>query len=247
MQQHSQETLHTQFAHRSIRKFTEQAIAPELLETLIAAGQAASTSSFLQSVSVVRVSDPQLRAAIRSICVGNGKGGHPYVEHCAEFLVFCADTTRAHALLPEVQTDWTEVLLVGAVDVGIFAQNVLLAAESVGLGGVFIGSIRNDLDHIIQLLQLPQGVLPIVGMCLGYPAQDPMMRPRLPQSLIVSHNQYQSTDVAKLSAYNDIVRQYYQERSSIDSDWVAQFRANWGQAVRPNVLSIIQAQGFAKR
>ena len=70
---HSQETLHTIFTHRSIRKFTDQAISPEMLHTLIAAGQAASTSNFMQNVSVIRVSDSSKRTALRPICSTGGK------------------------------------------------------------------------------------------------------------------------------------------------------------------------------
>ncbi|ULJ68390.1 oxygen-insensitive NADPH nitroreductase [Wielerella bovis] len=244
--QNSTPTLNTIFQHRSIRQFTDEAIAPETLQMLIAAGQAASTSSFLQNVSVIRVSDLAKRAQIRPICAGE-KEGHAYVERCAEFLVFCADMTRHAQLVPEVQLDWTEVLLVGAVDVGIFAQNVLLAAESIGLGGVFIGSIRNNLPEIAQILQLPQGVVPIVAMCLGYPKQDPAPRPRLPQNILLSGNVFQAASTDDLQAYNEVVRQYYRERSQLDLDWVQQIRTNFARPVRPDLLPFLQKQGFAKR
>lgn len=242
-----QETLKTIFAHRSIRKFTDQAIEPELLHTLITAGQASSTSNFMQNVSIIRVNDPKQRAAIRPICAAGGKGGHYYVEQCAEFLVFCADTTRHTTLVPESQMDWTEILLMGAVDVGIFSQTVLLAAESVGLGGVFIGGIRNNLPEIANILALPEGVFPIVGMCLGYPDQDPMTRTRLPYELIVSENQFKPASKEDLLAYNEVIRAYYQNRSQIDLDWVQQIRNSWSEPVRPEVLSFAHKQGFAKR
>lgn len=244
---HSQETLHTIFTHRSIRKFTDQAISPEMLHTLIAAGQAASTSNFMQNVSVIRVSDSSKRTALRPICSTGGKGGHAYVERCAEFLVFCADVTRHLQLAPDAQIDWTEGLLMGAVDVGIFAQNVLLAAESLGLGGVFIGSIRNNLPEVARILALPRGVIPIVGLCLGYPDQTPVVRPRLPQNVIVSENTFQAASPQDLNTYNEVVHQYYQQRSQLDLDWVTQIRNTWCQPLRPDVLPFLQAQGFAKR
>lgn len=245
--QNSKPVLETAFAHRSVRRFTAAPISADVLDTLIRAGQAASTSSFMQNVSVIRVTDPALRAQIRPICAAGGKTGHSYVEHCAEFLVFCADTARHKQLAPDAQTDWLEVLLVGAVDVGIFAQNVLLAAESMGLGGVFIGSIRNNTAEISRLLGLPQGVVPITGMCLGYPDQDPAMRPRLPLHTVVSENAYRPAAEADLHAYNDTVHTYYRERSGTDLDWVRQIRANLCREVRPDLLAAVQAQGFAKR
>ena len=206
--QNSKPVLETIFAHRSVRRFTAAPISADVLDTLIRAGQAASTSSFMQNVSVIRVTDPALRAQIRPICAAGGKTGHGY---------------------------------------GIFAQNVLLAAESMGLGGVFIGSIRNNIAEISRLLGLPQGVVPITGMCLGYPDQDPAMRPRLPLHTIVSENAYRPAAEADLHAYNDTVHTYYRERSGTDLDWVRQIRANLCREVRPDLLAAVQAQGFAKR
>ena len=197
--------IQTALAHRSIRKFKPQAIRADTLRAVLEAGQAASSSSFMQIVSIIRVSDPAIRAQIRPICAAGGKGGQSYVETAPEFIVFCADTMRYAHFAPDAQLDWIEVLLIGAVDVGIFAQNVLLAAESMGLGGVFIGSIRNDLAQVGKLLGCPQGVVPIVGMCLGYPDQEPMKRERLPLDVILSENRFQAASAADLQAYYDTI------------------------------------------
>lgn len=125
----------TALAHRSIRKFTQQPIAPEILESLIDAGRMASTSNNLQCVSIIRITDSAIRAGIR-----RAASDMAYVTDCAEFLLFCMDFHKAKTILPEAQLDWTEVSIIGAIDTGIMAQNVLLAAESLGLGGVFIGA-----------------------------------------------------------------------------------------------------------
>ncbi len=240
-------TLQTALNHRSIREFTDQAIDESTFQQLIEAGQMASSSNFLQMVSIIRVKDPAQRQAIREVC-GSAYGmGQPYVENCAEFLVFCADTTRHTALLPEAQTDWTEVLLIGAIDTGILAQNILLCAESQGLGGVFIGSLRNDMAKIIKILDLPQGVVPLVGMCLGYPAQAPLQRPRLPQSLVLSTDHYQPSDLTQLLSYNAQIAEYYQARGGKSADWLTSIKATLDKPVRPDILEVLQGQGFAKR
>lgn len=245
----SQATLQTALAHRSIRKFTDEAIAPELLNTLIQAGQMASTSSFLQNISVIRVTDKAKRAQIREICANayQGKIGHHYVENCAEFLVFCIDATRHLHFAPDAQIDWTEVLLVGAVDAGIFAQNVMITAESLGLGGVYIGSLRNDLNRVAQILNTPYGVVPMFGMCLGYPNQEPGQRPRLPVNAILSENEFQAANHEDLAQYNEIVKEYYKKRSNLDLSWGEQIRNNLCTEVRPDLLAFMQKQGFAKR
>ncbi|WP_038333941.1 oxygen-insensitive NADPH nitroreductase [Kingella kingae] len=245
----SKPTLETAFAHRSIRKFSDEPISAEMFDAIIHAGQMASTSSFMQAVSIVRVTDRAIRAQIREVCANayQGKLGHHYVENCAEFLVFCVDTARHTQLVPDAQIEWTEVLLTGAVDVGIFSQNVLLAAESLGLGGVFIGSLRTDMTTISKLLDLPHGVMPMVGMCLGHPAQEPVQRPRLPVTVVVSENRYRPASADELAQYDEVVHQYYLTRSNMDLTWSQQIAANLRGEVRPNALAYLQSQGFAKK
>ena len=148
----------TALAHRSIRKFTQQPIAPEILESLMDAGRMASTSNNLQCVSIIRITDSAIRRAASDMA---------YVTDCAEFLLFCMDFHKAKTILPEAQVDWTEVSIIGAIDTGIMAQNVLLAAESLGLGGVFIGALRNDIEAVAALVGLPEYCAPLVGLCLG--------------------------------------------------------------------------------
>ena len=76
--------------HRSIRRFTDTPIAADLLERLIGAAQAAASSSFLQGVTIIRVTDDERRRALREVA-----GGQRYVEEAPEFLVFCADLSRS--------------------------------------------------------------------------------------------------------------------------------------------------------
>lgn len=243
----SRPALDTALAHRSIRKFTEQPIAPELFDALIRAGQMASTSSFLQSVSVIRVTDKEKRKQIREVAAGGVPKGHHYVENCAEFLVFCVDAHRHHHFAPEAQTDWIEVLMVGAVDAALFAQNVLLTAESLGLGGVFIGGVRNDIQRVSDILQTPQHVIPLLGMCLGYPAHEPAQRPRLPVEAVLSENEYRPADEAVLQAYNQTVGDYYQGLRGLDLDWDKQINDVFKGEIRPEMLAYLNKQGFAKR
>ncbi|WP_439241255.1 oxygen-insensitive NADPH nitroreductase [Lonepinella sp. BR2474] len=243
----SQSALATALHHRSIRRFTDQAIPTEVFEQLIEAGQMASSSSFLQSVSIIRVTDSIKRQQIRTICGGGSETGQMYVQESPEFLVFCIDTYRHQQLVPEAQTDWMEMLLIGAVDVGIMAQNVLLCAESVGLGGVYIGSLRNGIAQVADILGLPTGVVPLVGLCLGYPDQTPLQRPRLPTHVILSENHYQAASQRDLAEYDEQVRAYYVQRSSKALNWTEQVRNTLAKPIRPEILPFLHKQGLAKR
>lgn len=258
----SKPTLETLLAHRSVRKYTGEPISDEMLTAILEAGRAVSTSSFLQAVSVIRVTDADKRTVLRQIsndmsedayrqALADGKRlGHGYVESCAEYLIFCMDGHRHKRLAPNAQLDWTEVSLIGAIDAALMAQNVLAAAESLGLGGVFIGSLRNDIQRTSATLALPEHVVPLFGLCLGHPDWDAPInqsqRPRLPLEVLVSENSYQAPSDEALSAYNDVVKDYYQGRK-INMDWAAQIAATFGKPVRPDMLPYLQAQGFNKR
>lgn len=257
----SKPTLQTLLDHRSVRKYTGEPISDEMLTAVLEAGRAVSTSSFLQATSIIRVVDSTKRTELRQIscdmtadeyeqALANGKKlGHGYVESCAEYLVFCMDAHRHHQLA-DVQTDWTEVTLIGAIDAALMAQNVLAAAESLGLGGVFIGSLRNDIERAGEILGLPKHVVPLFGLCLGHPDWNSKInqsqRPRLPLDVLVSTDTYQAPSDDVLSAYNEEVRGYYQGRG-LDLDWKAQIASTFGGEVRPFILEYLQKQGFAKR
>ncbi|QIW16151.1 nitroreductase A [Pasteurellaceae bacterium RH1A] len=238
----SKPTLDTILAHRSIRKFTNKPIAPNIMQTLLEAGSRASTSNNLQCVSVIRVTDAALRAELASA------SGMKYVAECAEFWVFCIDFQKHKQICPNAQLDWAEVSLIGAVDTGIFAQNVLLAAESLGLGGVYIGALRNQIEQVADLLKLPQYCVPLVGLCLGYPAHDPALKPRLPQALFCYENAYpENLDEQVLDSYNQTLSQYYLERTGTALVWQAGLEKALNQPVRPHILPFFHKQGLLKK
>jgi FMN reductase (NADPH) len=159
-----------------------------MVEAIVQAGQRASTSSNLQVVSVVAVSDPERRAGLAKI------SGQEHVKQAPVVLVWCGDLRRldrACELRGYAQvTRYVESLLVCVLDVGIAAQNGALAAESLGLGICYLGSVRNDPQEAIRLLQLPTHVFPVVGMTVGWPAARPVVRPRLPVSAVLHWETY---------------------------------------------------------
>jgi nitroreductase len=234
-----------QLRHRSVRRYTGEPIPRALLENLIRAGQHAASSSFIQAYSVVRVSDPKARAAI-SVAAGN----QPWIEQAAEFLVFCADLRRVNAACLREDSGslegWTEHGLAAVVDVALMAQNVLLAAESVGLGGVYIGGIRNDPARVAEVLALPELVAPVFGMCLGWPAEEPEVKPRQPLGLVLHQDRYLDPAPEEVRAYDRTLAAYYSGRGSNTrvSDWSATTaRAVQGKK-REHLLGFLRGRGF---
>lgn len=231
--------------HRSIRKFTEQPLTGAQLEAIMASAQAAPSSSFLQASSVIRVTDPELRQSLMALC-----GNQAYVAAAAEFWVFCADFHRHLQWVPEAKTGFAEQLLIGAIDTALMGQNALTAAESLGLGGVFIGAVRNHPHELAALLGLPRGVIPLFGLCLGYPAQDPEPKPRLPAALMFWENRYPARqDEAMMADYDARVCHYYQTRTggTKDMSWTGQIGDTLAREARPFMLAFLHEQGFCLR
>jgi nitroreductase len=239
------QTIDTILQHRSIRQFTDQAIDAELLSSLLDCAIAASTSSFIQCVSIIRITQSDTRQKLAYLA-----GGQPYVETAAEFLVFCADFNRHQQIHPEAQLGFTEQTLIGAVDAALMAQNCLLAAESMGLGGVYIGGIRNNPEAVADVLALPQHVIPLFGLCLGYPSQAPEIKPRLPQSIIVHQEQYQQAlNQPELQNYDEEVREYYRTRTGGNKEmsWSEQITTALSKEARPFMKDFINSKGFSTK
>lgn len=231
-------------SHRSIRAFTEQAISAEQREAIIAAAQSASTSSFLQCSSIIRITDPALRQQLVTLT-----GGQQWVADAAEFWVFCADFNRHLQICPDAQLGRAEQLLLGCVDTALMAQNAMIAAESLGLGGVFIGGIRNSIAQVTELLGLPKFVLPLFGFCIGYPAAVPDLKPRLPQAMLVHENRYQPVDPQVLADYDSRTAIYYEHRDSNQRSetWSELIQRLIIKETRPFMLDYLHQQGWATR
>ena len=231
-------------AHKSIRAYTDQPIMAEQLDEILAAAQQAPSSSFLQAVSIIRITDKALRTQIMQL-----SAEQPYIASAAEFLLFCADFNRHKQIVPDAKTGFVEQLLIGATDAAMMGQNALVAAESLGLGGVYIGAVRNHPAEIGELLGLPELVIPLFGLCLGYPAQDPQVKPRLPRALVVHENRYQPLNKTLLAQYDDDMRAYYASRTSNNKDqsWSSQITAILGKEARPYMLGYLQQQGYCKK
>jgi len=164
--------------HRSIRKFTDQPVPQVVVEEIVTAGQAASTSSFIQACTLIQVNDKEKRARLAAFA-----GNQACVIQAPCFFVVCADMRR-HKLACDMHGEqmlsgYTEQFITATVDCALFSQNVMIAAESLGLGGVYIGGIRNRIAEVAALLELPDLVYPVFGLSLGYPDQDPEIKPRL--------------------------------------------------------------------
>jgi len=231
-------------SHRSIRAYSDQVITAEQRAAILDAAQSASTSSFLQCSSIIRITDTETRNALVAL-----SGGQKYVAEAAEFWVFCADFNRNQQICPDAELGLAEQLLLGCIDTALMAQNALVAAESLGFGGCFIGGIRNHIADVTALLGLPKFVLPLFGLCLGSPEQDPDHKPRMPAGLLMHENCYQPIDPALLAQYDRELVAYYQSRDSNrrSESWSEHIQKTLIKESRPFILDYLHQQGWATR
>lgn len=237
-------------AHRSIRKFKPDDVTEEQVGQILASAQAASTSSNLQAYSVIGVRNADRKRQLAELA-----GGQRYVEECPLFLVWCADWHRAREAVRLHGGDSglelhhnVETFMVATIDAALAAQNAAAAAESLGLGIVFIGGLRNQLRQVIELLQLPELVYPVFGMCIGVPDQSPTPRPRLPMRAVYHEEHYRTSGVvAGIREYDETLGQYYAGRAggSKQSAWSGELAARLRpERLRPDLYDIITGQGF---
>ncbi len=126
-----------------------------------------------------------------------------------------------------------EEFVVALVDTTLAAAYAFAAAEALGLGGVMIGGMRNDPDVVTDILGLPPLVFPMYGMCLGYPREDPGLKPRLPRDLVAFDDRYDPDRIVeRLPAYDDDVRSYYRvrESNSRETTWTSEMVRKFAEA-----------------
>lgn len=220
--------LQSQLRHRSVRAYLPDPLPQGAIETAVAAAQSAPSSSNLQVWSVVVVEDVRRKARLAALA-----GAQKHIVEAPTLLVWLIDFDRLTQLTPPGDPacealDYTETFVLGAVDTALAAQNAVVALESLGLGTVFIGGIRNRPAEVAAELGLPPRVFPLVGLVVGRPdpARPAAVKPRLPQEAVLFREQYAWTERQRAAAegYNPRIRAFQREQGMAEKDWTVQAR-----------------------
>ncbi|OBF32225.1 NADPH-dependent oxidoreductase, partial [Mycolicibacterium peregrinum] len=214
-------TLALQLAHRSVRKFSGQPVSDAQLSALVAAAHVAATSSNLQPWSVIAVRDPQRKARL-AILANNQQ----FINEAPLFLVWVADLGRARRLAQRTGVtldgaDYLESTIIGFVDTALAAQNAVVAAESQGLGTVFVGAVRNYPEEVAAELGLPPHAVATFGLAVGTPdpTENAGIKPRLPQVAVLHHEQYDAAAAdSHLPGYDERLA-VYNTRYGLSGSW----------------------------
>ena len=206
------ETITLMKSHTSVRRFKEQEIPQEDLNTILSAGQMASSWKNFQSYSVIVVRSQEKKDALYELVPQEA------IRQSAAFLLFVGDLNRAEkgARLhtDTFQPQGVEGLLITSVDAALAGQNTLLAAESLGYGGVIIGLVRYKSVELAELFNLPDYTYPVFGIALGVPNQNHDVKPRLPLENVVFEEEYQEQTAEAIEAYDRVQTEYAEARAT---------------------------------
>jgi len=240
--------------HRSHRKFATRAVEPGLLRLLFACALSAPSKSDLQQADIAHVAD---RAKVKAIA--DGIPDMPWIAQAPVFLVFLANNRRLRMIgewrgKPFVN-DHLDHFLNAAVDAALVMMSFIRAAEAVGLGACPISHVRNHPHELARLLALPEGVFPVAGLCVGYPAEPGRITPRLPLDVTVHVDRYDETGIReRIDAYDrrrhalaPYRKQRYADRyASVDFyGWSEDKARQYSVPERADFGAYIRSKGFS--
>lgn len=192
--------------HRSVRHYKPNPLPEGILEVLVTAAQSASTSSNLQTYSIIAVQDPTKKELLAEW------SNNPFVVDAPLVLIFCPDLHRLEAVCRRqgypFEDRTTEMFIQAVVDAALAGQNTAVAAESLGLGICYLGGIRNQVGKVAELLRLPPRTFALFGMTIGYPARPSRVRHRLPMEVVLHHETYNDDGLEQgLQQYDAVTAQ----------------------------------------
>lgn len=197
--------LERMLGRATCRQFRPDPVPEGLLAALLACAQSAPSKSDLQQYSIVVVEDPAARREI-----AGWLPRMPWVGEAPAFLVFCADVRRNRNVCDLRErphaNDNLDTFLNATVDAALALGAFIGAAEAAGLGCCPISYVRNHLPALTPLLALPEGVFPIAGLCVGYPAHPAAVSMRLPPQVVVHRDRYDERHLAEQVADYDARR-----------------------------------------
>ena len=226
--------IQTMLDRKSIRKYTEQTPSDEVITSIVRAGQQAPFASQLYSLLLSR-----------------DREGTPY--RAPLLFTICVDIHKLQLFMArrnwQMVTNHLFVLLLGIQDASLMAENMVIAAESLGLGSCFLGDTPYRSEEIVKQYKLPQGVFPLVQLVMGYPADSPPPRPRYPMEFVLFEDEYpefnqdQIDQAMKQMDEGYLAQDYYRKADYMiplqgdreetftfdDYSWTEHISRKWGQ------------------
>ncbi|HCC72080.1 MAG TPA: NADPH-dependent oxidoreductase [Bacteroidales bacterium] len=185
---------------KTIRKYTKEDIDQNLLNEMITAACQASTTGNMQVYSIIETRDQKMKEKLAP-CHFN----QSMVTEAPVVLTFCADFNRFNKWCRQRRAepgfDNFLSFMTAAIDAIIAAQTLCVAAEAKGLGICYLGTTTYMAEKIIEILELPESVVPVTTVTLGWPAEDPEQLDRLPLKAVMHREKYCNYSEQEIDMY----------------------------------------------
>src|SRR5215469_13493677 len=190
---------------RTHRRYADRPVSEALLRLLLGAAFSASSKSDLQQATVIRFAERARRDRLAALAPEM-----PWIGNAPVFLVFCGDARRLERL-GELRRHRTgngklEGFFNATVDAALVLQTFILAAETAGLGCCPISVIRNHPEAVAEVLDLPDKVFPVAGLCVGYPVAAGYVSMRLPPEVTLHIDRYDDSRLSEAVGAYDVAR-----------------------------------------
>jgi nitroreductase len=210
---------------RSVRNFDSREIPEHVIESLLDAANNAPSGGNIQPLSIILVQDAEARSELADIV-----GGQPWVRNAPLSMIFCLDFSRLKKWAAMFETQFKgekafSHFLIAYADIMCAAQNVVLLAEECGLGSVYIGTIQSSVDSGREYFDIPEYVLPMMVLSIGYPKSVPKSVPKLEREAIVHREKYRA------DSDEDIARTFENKYGSLEERMENYFERTFVEAV----------------
>lgn len=234
--------------HRTYRHFQPDTALPAAdLQTIIDCARQAPSWMNGQHYSIINITAPELREQIVALQPAN-----PQIGTCSTYLIFVADLHRADLSGRAYEGTFSaagepDSLITAVTDTALAAQNAVVAAESLGYATCFTGGIRNIAPELVTLLDLPKNTFPIVGLCIGTPAIEMALKPRLPEHTVYAENHYPDDQTLSdgLEQYEHTMTAFGEAREKLP--FRQKFARYYSSTYAPKNIPLLQEQGWLTR
>ena len=231
--------------HRTYRQFQRgETLAADTVDTIIACAQQAPSWMNGQHYTLLNIADPALRAQIAELQPNN-----PQIAECALYLIFIADLHKADLCRQTYEGSFAaagtpDAFMTAVTDASLAAQNALIAAESLGYATCFTGGIRLIAPQLVELLGLPEHTFPLFGLCIGSPAVEMRLKPRLPRAAVYAENRYPSDETLldNLAAYEQTMTDFGEAREKLP--YREKFARFYSNPYAPDNIELMQQMGW---
>ena len=216
------EVLQQLHARKSVRVYEDRPVAPEVKQAILEAAIQAPSAGNMALYTILDITDSEMKQKLSVSC-----DNQPFIATAPVVLIFCADYRRWYdvfcAHVEQVRKPDMGDLFLAQADTLIAAQNAVVAAHSFGLGSCYIGDITENYEFHRELLNLPQYVVPAAMLCMGYPTEQQMLRPKPPRHAVADLVHENGYSLEKSQAMEQMLRKQQGKEGKEFADWLNRF------------------------